>query len=480
MEVRTVDGWQPVSSARQRLLLALLIAEAGHVVPIDRIIDHLWPGTPPASGAKVVHTYVGRLRRAIGDTDGSLVVTRHPGYLLAACPNEMDSLAAAEVLRAYRRSDAATPSHEAGCRLDAALNLWRDEPFRDVPEHPVLDQYRATLTSLRLDLLEARADVGLAVGDTGGRLIHLLGEATAAHPLRESLWARYVRVLHAARRRADALQAYQQAYHILRDELGVEPDDELRRAHQEVLADREVLPDQEALVDQEMLADGDALPDREDATVMPVSSAASAADAGAGVGRVGRWWRWSPTRLASVAATAAAVVAFAAASRQVARPEPLEQAQPAPAATPATANLSASGPSGVASSGAATVGSGPLVPGDASVLVADTTYPDGSEVQVSSRFVKIWTIQNAGTVSWRHRYLRAQPPDPGGAPSACVVPERVALDDVGPGGRILVSVSVIAPDHPTQCLVRWKIVDEFDRQCFPNRRPVFFFVNVVE
>src|SRR5262245_9304646 len=56
----------PVATRRQeRLLLAVLLLEAGRIVSIDRLTDLLWPGQPPRSARGAIHTYVGRLRRAL-------------------------------------------------------------------------------------------------------------------------------------------------------------------------------------------------------------------------------------------------------------------------------------------------------------------------------------------------------------------------------------------------------------------------------
>ena len=38
----------------QRALLAILVVEAGHVVPVDRLIDLLWREEPPAAAMAAV------------------------------------------------------------------------------------------------------------------------------------------------------------------------------------------------------------------------------------------------------------------------------------------------------------------------------------------------------------------------------------------------------------------------------------------
>ncbi len=40
-----------VSATRQRCLLALLLAAGNEAVPVDRLVDDLWDGEPPASAA---------------------------------------------------------------------------------------------------------------------------------------------------------------------------------------------------------------------------------------------------------------------------------------------------------------------------------------------------------------------------------------------------------------------------------------------
>ena len=49
----------------QRTLLAILLVEAGHVVPVDRLIDLLWREEPPAAAIASVQAYVSQLRRVL-------------------------------------------------------------------------------------------------------------------------------------------------------------------------------------------------------------------------------------------------------------------------------------------------------------------------------------------------------------------------------------------------------------------------------
>lgn len=66
LEVLADDG-RPVEvgAPRLRALLTLLAAEAGRVVPADRIVDVLWGDAPPATAAGTLQTYVSQLRRLL-------------------------------------------------------------------------------------------------------------------------------------------------------------------------------------------------------------------------------------------------------------------------------------------------------------------------------------------------------------------------------------------------------------------------------
>ena len=82
---------------------------------------------------------------------------------------------------------------------------------------------------------ESRAEALLACG----RHRELIGELetlTAAHPLRERLWAQRMLALYRAGRQADALRAYRDLRAILVSELGIEPSPALRELEGRILS----------------------------------------------------------------------------------------------------------------------------------------------------------------------------------------------------------------------------------------------------
>ncbi len=73
-------------------------------------------------------------------------------------------------------------------------------------------------------------------------MLELVPELTALtkqYPLRERFWAQLMLALNNSARQADALAAYHELTVLLRDELGVDPGEELRRVYLAVLAGNE-------------------------------------------------------------------------------------------------------------------------------------------------------------------------------------------------------------------------------------------------
>ena len=86
-------------SRKARTLLALLAVERQQRVPVERIVDVLWDGQPPATAERTVASLVSRLRGALGATItvGGVVIGHRLGLYkeLAKGPATVSDLAAA-------------------------------------------------------------------------------------------------------------------------------------------------------------------------------------------------------------------------------------------------------------------------------------------------------------------------------------------------------------------------------------------------
>ncbi|GAA4440600.1 BTAD domain-containing putative transcriptional regulator [Phytohabitans houttuyneae] len=214
---------------QERLLLAILLLDAGHSVAIDRLTDLVWDGEPPASARGTVHTYVGRLRAALAP-HGVAIVTRGSGYAVEGA--DVDAARFADLARrAAGTSDLAERVRLAG----AALALWRGPLLADIAGEPLRRRLGESLLDLRLGTAEAYARVLLDMGHHDRVALDLIGLARE-HPTREGLVAHLMTALYRAARQTEALALYDRARKALATESGVEPGVELETVHQRILA----------------------------------------------------------------------------------------------------------------------------------------------------------------------------------------------------------------------------------------------------
>jgi DNA-binding SARP family transcriptional activator/tetratricopeptide (TPR) repeat protein len=233
----------PISSGRQRTVLAMLLLRANRVVTVDDLAEALWGSALPPTARVTVQNYVKRLRDALGAA-GTRIVTQPPGYLMRVATGELDAASFEVSLDAARKAAAAGAWEMAGPQARAALSLWRGDPLTGVPS-----QYLALHEVPRLaELREQAAEIGIEAALRLGRAASVTGELrrlVAAEPLRERLSVLLMAALYEDGRQAEALTVYQQARDTLIGELGVEPGQELRDTHQRILAGGQALPPRE-------------------------------------------------------------------------------------------------------------------------------------------------------------------------------------------------------------------------------------------
>src|SRR6202011_4266697 len=155
LEIRTgEDDWRGIGAPKWRAVLAALLINAGQIVPADVLINEVWPGTPPAKAGNLISIYVLRLRRLLGDTDSTVLVTRAPGYLLRLGPGDTDAQVFEALVREGRRAYGAGDPERAAAQLAEALALWYGSPLADVPQTTLVEAAAQRLAELRLDAAE--------------------------------------------------------------------------------------------------------------------------------------------------------------------------------------------------------------------------------------------------------------------------------------------------------------------------------------
>jgi YVTN family beta-propeller protein len=213
-----------LGAPQQRALLALLALSNGNLLTTDAIVDALWPEAPPPSAAKIVQTYVSRLRRALGET---AIERRGAGYKLAE-----------DVAIDVKQFEKLTAEGDPR----AALDLWRGSPFADVPRTQPLQVEADRLEEQRLRAIEDRIDRELDAG-RHREVVPELQALVAANPLRERPVGQLMVALYGSGRQAEALEAYRRARHTLVDELAIEPGAPLRDLERRILEqDPSLLP----------------------------------------------------------------------------------------------------------------------------------------------------------------------------------------------------------------------------------------------
>jgi DNA-binding SARP family transcriptional activator/DNA-binding CsgD family transcriptional regulator len=224
----------------QRALLAILVVDAGHIVPVDRLIDLLWRDGPPAAAIASVQAYVSQLRRVLepgrpARAPTRVLVTQDPGYVLRAGDDQVDALQFQALARKAQNDLAGGRPAAAAAGLEYALALWRGDPLAEFAAEPWAVPVVARLTEAHDLATEDLIDAWLAQGGHAQAAAEL--EAMVeARPLRERRWGQLIVATYRCGRQADALRAYQRCRTVLAGELGLEPGPELRRLEAAVLA----------------------------------------------------------------------------------------------------------------------------------------------------------------------------------------------------------------------------------------------------
>lgn len=234
LEIFDGAGWAGLGAAKPRTLLAILLLRANQLMPAGELIDQLWPRRAPPTAANMLHQYVGRLRRALGDRRGRVLVTRAPGYQLVAKPDDLDTGRFARLAGAGHAALATGRARQAVGPLREALALWRGPALVDIPETRLVAAAAARLEESRLAALEDRITAELACGQHAN-LVGELRQLVGAHPFRERLWSQLLLALDASGRQGEALATYRELYTLLQAELGIQPSVELQRLHRQIL-----------------------------------------------------------------------------------------------------------------------------------------------------------------------------------------------------------------------------------------------------
>jgi predicted ATPase/DNA-binding SARP family transcriptional activator len=223
------DGVDLTPPRRQhRALLALLLLHPDEVVATDDCVEALWGERPPETAQTALHGHVSALRKRLGP---ERIETQDRGYLLRLAAEDTVDIRRFEHLAGEAPAEGRVARSE---QLGTALALFRGEPLADFRYDAFASQEAARLDELRLAIVEERIQVELELGRHDEVVVEL-ERLVADHPLREGLRAQLMLALYRAGRQADALEVFQEARIVLRDELGLDPSPALQRLEHQIL-----------------------------------------------------------------------------------------------------------------------------------------------------------------------------------------------------------------------------------------------------
>lgn len=233
----TDRGVVELGGPKQRLVLALLLADANRAVAEDRLVDGVWGEEAPAGARHTLQTYVSELRRILDDE----ILREGRGYRLVVDPEAVDVHRFESLVEAARARLSDAPAGAAEL-LREALALWSGDPYADLGDAPGMLPEISRLQQSRLGAVEDRVQADL----DSGRHVELVAELealTREHPFRERLCELHMLSLYRSGRQADALRAFDRTRELLAEELGIDPSPELQTLHRRILAqDAELVP----------------------------------------------------------------------------------------------------------------------------------------------------------------------------------------------------------------------------------------------
>lgn len=220
LAARVGESQISVGGPVQRRVLAMLLLEAGRIVPVDRLVDAVWDEDPPSTAAHQVRKAAASLRKRI-PSGHDLIVTDDPGYRIDVSRCGLDLLdfdtGTQDAQRALKAGD-----HEAAVAgLRTALALWKGSVLSGM-DTPVIRAAATVLDERRISAMEQVFELSLIL-DQCNAIIPELRAYIAEEPLRETPRAQLMTALYRTGRQAEALEEFRRLRELLQGTLGIEP-----------------------------------------------------------------------------------------------------------------------------------------------------------------------------------------------------------------------------------------------------------------
>ncbi len=220
------DGADVELGPQLRRVLAALVSRHDSVVSVDRLVESVWLGEPPAGADGSIKTYVTRLRKVLDPDREGLITYRAPGYVLAMNGHTLDSALFDADLDEANLLLRGADYEGAVAVLSQALERWRGEAYDGFAEEDWARPEATRLEERRIEAAELLIEARFGIGDIEQAIADAMSLAEA-EPLRERPRELLMRGLYTAGRQADALREFRSFRELLVEEAGLDPSADL-------------------------------------------------------------------------------------------------------------------------------------------------------------------------------------------------------------------------------------------------------------
>jgi DNA-binding SARP family transcriptional activator len=226
-------------SRQERRLLLILLAARGARVPLDRLLEWLWPDADRSAAAITLRSTISGLRHTLemakdARASSRYILTRSGGY---AWNTESGAWVDAEVFLALtderRRTDASRAQN-----LERAIALYHGDYLADEADAPWAASTREALHERFLSALHNLSELQLDAGAYAAAL-DLARRGLEHDRLREPFYRVLMQAYARAGDVAGALQSYERCRRVLDEELGAAPSTQTRALHAAILRGEE-------------------------------------------------------------------------------------------------------------------------------------------------------------------------------------------------------------------------------------------------
>lgn len=163
-----------------------------------------------------------------------MLLTRRPGYLLAADTSQIDARRFEALVRDGRQTLRDDDAESARHQFHQALGLWRGSPLPDLANVDEGSVETSRLEEVHAAGIEGLFEAELALGHYE-EVIEGLSGLAVQHPFRERLWRHLMVALYRSGRQVDALLAYRQLEDLLDEAIGVDPGPDLQHLREAII-----------------------------------------------------------------------------------------------------------------------------------------------------------------------------------------------------------------------------------------------------